>query len=242
VVQKAFPQAEENLLRNIERFAGAELLYNDAIEAYKKKLLEPKGTEMHIPVLKLLKLPAASTILYEIISGYGFTAHQTDDVMALLPAETGKYVASATHRIIKNRKWLIIAPLATENAATILVEQGSGSIAYPGGMLVFEKIVELAGVEPGNNLAQLDAALIQFPLLLRKWKTGDYFYPLGMQKKKKLNRFLGDLKLSVTQKEAVWVLEMDKKIIWVVGRRIDNRFKVIAATKEILLINCKEGV
>jgi tRNA(Ile)-lysidine synthase len=116
------------------------------------------------------------------------------------------------------------------------VEQESGSIAYPGGVLMVERTVENSGVEPGNNLAQLDAALIQFPLLLRKWKAGDYFYPLGMKKKKKLNRFLSDLKLSVTQKENTWVLEMDKKIIWVVGRRIDDRFKVTGKTKEILLI------
>jgi tRNA(Ile)-lysidine synthase len=238
-VQKVFPQAADNLLRNMERFAGAELLYNEALALHKKKLLEFKGNEVHIPVLKLQKLSAASTILYEIISEYGFTAHQTEEVRALLPAETGKYVASATHRIIKNRKWLIIAPLEAENAQTILVEQGSGSIAYPGGVLTFEKMVENSGVEPGNNLAQLDAALIQFPLLLRKWKTGDYFYPLGMQKKKKLNRFLGDLKLSVTQKEATWVLEMDKKIIWVVGRRIDDRVKVTTKTKEILLVTSR---
>ncbi len=240
LVQKAFPQAEDNLLRNIERFAGAELLYNEAIAAYKKKLLEPKGSEVHIPVLKLLQQPALHTLLYEIICDYGFTAHQTDEVMALLQAETGKFVASATHRIIKNRKWLIIAPLATENSQTILVEQGSGSIVFPGGHLVIEEIaVENSGLSTDNTIAQLDAGLIQFPLLLRKWKTGDYFYPLGMTKKKKLNRFLGDLKLSVTQKENTWVLEMDKKIIWVVGRRIDDRFKVTARTKEILLITSR---
>ncbi len=236
VVQKAFPQAEENLLRNIERFAGAEWLYNEAIDTYKKKLLEHKGAEVHIPVLKLLKLPALSTVLYEIISGYGFTAHQTEEVMALLQAETGKYVASATHRIIKNRKWLIIAPLATENALTILVEAGVDNIAYPGGKLTVAIMGEPVDISTDTSVAQLDAALIQFPLLLRKWKTGDYFYPLGMTKKKKLNRFLGDLKLSVPQKENTWVLEMDKKIIWVVGRRIDDRFKVTAKTKEIQLI------
>jgi tRNA(Ile)-lysidine synthase len=239
LVQKAFPQTEDNLLRNIERFAGAELLYKEAIAGYKKKLLEQKGTEVHIPVLKLQQMPALNTLVYEITSEYGFTAHQTDEVMALLPAETGKYVASATHRIIKNRKWLIIAPVETENAQTILVEQESGSIVYPGGTLVFEKIGELAGIEPDSNIAQLDAALIQFPLLLRKWKTGDYFYPLGMTKKKKLNRFLGDLKLSLTQKENTWVLEMDKKIIWVVGRRIDERFKVTNKTQKICLITSR---
>ncbi|MGZ8524048.1 MAG: tRNA lysidine(34) synthetase TilS [Chitinophagaceae bacterium] len=236
-IEKSFPEVNENVLSNINRFREVELLYQQAVDLHKNKLIELKGNEIHIPVLKLKKTAPLHSIVYEIIKEYGFNSSQVDEVVALLDSESGKYVQSHAYRIIKNRKWLIIAPRQAEQAGTILIEAGDTNVQCS--MFNLQLSILATGnrqPETGNTIACLDADEIKFPLLLRKWKQGDYFYPLGMKKKKKLSRFFIDQKLSKTDKEKIWVIEMDKKIIWVVGYRIDDRFKITGQTKTILKI------
>ena len=237
-IKKVFPQVEDNLMDNLQRFGEIDILYQQAVNLNKKRLMEQKGNEIHIPVLKLLKTEPLSTIVYEIIKDYGFTAHQTEEVVTLLQSETGKYIQSSTHRVIKNRNWLIISPNLGTEAQNILIEENEKQIEFAKGKIVLE-VLTTTNLKPQttNLVAQLNADEIKFPLLLRKWKPGDYFYPLGMNKKKKLSRFFIDHKLSLTQKEKTWVIEMDKKIIWVVGLRIDDRFKITGKTKNILQIS-----
>lgn len=241
-IKEIFPQVEDNLAKNLQRFREAEQLYQQAIDQHKKKLLEQKGNEIHIPVLKLLKARPLHSIVYEIIKDYGFTAHQTDDCIALLKSETGKYVQSPSHRIIRNRAWVIISPNETTEASNVLIEK-EGDIDFTEGKLEIKKLqTSNLKLQNSHQTAQLCAEKINFPIFLRKWKQGDYFYPLGMNKKKKLSRFFIDQKLSLTQKEKTWVIEMNKKIIWVVGMRIDDRFKISDTAKEILqitLVNAK---
>lgn len=237
-IKKVFPQAEDNLIGNLERFSEIEILYQQSVALHKKKLLETKGNEIHLPVLKLLKTIPLKTVLYEIIKDFGFTAHQTGEVINLLKSETGKYISSHSHRIFRNRKWLIISPGLLTDAQNILIEEDNNTIEFEIGSLQIAKLQPATNHQPQttNFTAELDAAEIIFPLLLRKWKQGDYFYPLGMQKKKKLGRFFTDQKLSLTQKENVWVIESNKKILWVIGMRIDDRFKITGKTKNIVQI------
>jgi tRNA(Ile)-lysidine synthase len=237
-LQKVFPQVENNLAENLQRFSEVEILYRQSIALHKKKLLEQKGEEVHIPILKLLKAEPLSTIVYEIIKEFSFTSHQTTDVVALLQSESGKYIQSSTHRIIKNRNWLIISPNQIQFTENILIEEQDKKIEFSGGVIELKKIINTQYSISNDQLtAQLDADEIKFSLLLRKWKQGDYFYPLGMNKKKKLSRFFIDQKLSLTQKENVWVIETNKKIVWVIGLRIDNRFRITDKTKNILQVN-----
>jgi tRNA(Ile)-lysidine synthase len=235
-IEKLYPELINNLSSNIDRFRDVEMLYQQSILQHKKKLLEQKGNEIHIPVLKLKKSEPLKTIIYEIIKDFAFTTGQVDEVINLLDSESGKYIESSSHRIIKNRNWIIVSSKNVEEIQHIVID-GFDSWQMTDDSLHFEVVsTNTYKLQLTNSIAQLDASKIKFPLIIRNWKQGDYFYPLGMKKKKKLARFFIDNKLSQTQKEKIRVVEMNKKIIWVIGMRIDERFKVTPQTKEILKI------
>jgi tRNA(Ile)-lysidine synthase len=237
LVEKVYPQAKENLQDNIQRFKEIEELYKISTQLIIKKLCRQKGGEVHIPI-KLLLQYNNRALIYEIIKVYGFTEKQIDEVLKLCNAESGKFIDSPVlhFRIIKYRHWLIIAPGA-DNYTQHFVIEGIGNWEIGIGKIMVKSYSNSQQLIPdSSNIAMLDASKVQFPLLIRKWKEGDYFYPLGMKKKKKLARFFIDQKLSKTQKENVWVMESNKKIIWVVGMRIDERFKITPSTSSILQI------
>lgn len=237
MVYKIYPEAEQNMINNIARFADAEQLFTQAIAQHKKSLLELKGNEVHIPVLKLKKAVPLNTILYEIIKAFDFTSHQVNDVLRLLDAEQAAFVQSATHKIFRNRKWLIISPIEAVAAQNVLIESAEKQVKFNGHKVDMKLVpADILNLSKHAGTAELDSHKIIFPLLLRKWKAGDYFYPLGMKKKKKVSRFLIDNKLSPTEKEKIWVLESNKKICWVVGMRIDERFKIVPSTQQMLKV------
>ena len=237
-VEKIYPEALNNVLRNIERLTAVEYLYEESIEQIKQKLVEKKGDEMHIPVLKLLKVKPLQTVIYEIIKDVGFTAMQVNEVEKLLYSDSGKYIKSDSHIILRNRKWLIISPKTiSTQIKNIIIEENAGNILFDEGTLQIYPSAKPEKFVGDASTVFIDAADLTYPLMLRKWKTGDYFYPLGMTKKKKLSRFLIDIKLSLLQKEKCWVLESNKKIVWVIGYRIDERFKIISSSKQIVKLS-----
>lgn len=248
LIGKTFPQVKENLRDNIDRFKETGRLYGFLVNEFKKKLCKIKNDEVHIPIGRLLSYQNKA-LIFEIISNYGFTEKQVDEVIKLAESGSGKFIQSpnAPFRIIKFRNWFIISDAKSANAETITIEEDAGSVRFATFSIDFltlstSKLNANSYRDQTSSLvACLDADKIVFPLILRKWKEGDYFYPLGMTKKKKVSRFFIDQKLSKTQREKTWVLEMDKKIIWVVGMRIDDRFKITAKTKKVLKLSLETG-
>ena len=242
-ISKVYPKASENLNDNISRFKEIENLYKVAVGDIKKKLVKAKGSEWHIPIKQLMGYNNKA-LIYEIISDFGFSEKQIVEVIKLSESDSGKFIDSPTshYRIIRHRHWFIVSPVQSVASGIIIIEEKNKRVAFQEGRIEIERLQTSNPDKSGqplkpqtsNSVALLDLKEISFPFILRKWKAGDYFYPLGMNKKKKLSRFFIDQKFSKTEKEKAWVIEMNKKIIWIVGQRIDERFKVTEKSKSVL--------
>jgi tRNA(Ile)-lysidine synthase len=235
-IKNIFPEVEMNIINTAKRLSEVEFLYRKQVDKIISGLLEKTGTGFKVPVKKLMITEPLDTILYELFKTFGFSVEQSYELKKLFTALSGKYIQSHSHRVLKNRDWLLIDAINNAEPEIKVIEEGRSEISFDGGKLNFKAITGDSKTTPNPNQAFIDNRYVVYPLLLRPWKQGDYFYPLGMKKKKKIARFLTDIKLSKKEKENQWVLESDRKIIWVVGRRIDDRVKVNQATTHVLFI------
>lgn len=246
-IERVFPHAGQALSANAERFREAEILYQESIEGYRKKLIEKREKDWYLPVLKLKQVPALPTVLFELLKPFGFTGRQIPDILHLLDAEAGKLVSSGSHRIWKDRKFLIITAVEASESTLITIDfpEREQTVEWVGGWLTLAPWT--AKEQPKTWLSKkedeefLCLSSQDFPLILRPMREGDYFYPLGMnRKKKKLGRFLRDQKMPLSQKPEVWILESRHRIVWVLGHRIDERFKLVENAGSIVRIQWKK--
>jgi len=244
VLKELNPSLLENIKAFSQKMGDTQLIFQYGMEGIKKRVLKKCGSDFYLPIRLIEKYGATQTILFETLKDFDFNSELSQAVFEILNAESGRKVCSPTHRILKDRNHLIITPLSElSESAFHLIEYDQTSIKIQEFKLKIEQEKFNAdAVVKNEKHAFFDADKIQFPLTLRRWKAGDYFYPFGMTKpksdkigKKKLKRFFSDLKLSIRDKEKVWVLEdASHKIIWVVGRRIDARVAADATTQNVV--------
>jgi tRNA(Ile)-lysidine synthase len=245
VLKEQYPFIEDTLLDNTRRFRQGAVLYQKGLDFYKKRLYLWKNDQLHLSVLLLQKSNLATTLLWEALKDFSFSSGQITEVEKLLDANSGAYVdnPAKTYRILRNRAHLVVTHLSAENALTVLIEATDAQVSFAEGALELQQQNVSAPIKiiQDPTIAQLDRKNISYPLVLRKWKEGDYFYPLGMRKKKKVARFLTDNKLGIHEKSRIWVLESAGRIIWVIGQRPDDRFKITRSSQKLLKIRFNEG-
>ena len=233
ILKEINPTLLENFQKTTEHLQESQQIIDDSILAFKKKVIEKtENGNLKIDIAKILKTNNPNAYVYQLLKEFGFTAWK--DVANLLTAQSGKEVVSKTHRLLKDRDFLIVSKIRKENTKNIyLIGKETEEIKNP----IHLKISTTSKIDDENkSTIYIDKNSITFPLTLRKWQHGDFFYPKGMQGKKKVSKYFKDEKLSIIDKENTWLLCSENNIIWIVGKRQDNRFLKTKTSNSFLKI------
>lgn len=243
VLKQINPNLLNSFLQTINHLQGSRTIVYDRIKKVEREIkLEENEKIIRFDTNKIRSLNKPKAYLYEILKNYGFT--EWDDIYNLLSAQSGKQVFSKTHRLLKHRDILLLSKLLdhTESFKKTKISEKHKKVKINDFTIQIEEIhknmlmKENFYKNDSNHIIFVDEEKIEFPLIVRKWEKGDYFYPFGMQGKKKLSKYFKDEKLSIIEKENIWLLCTGNEIIWVINNRLDNRFKITDKTKNILKI------
>lgn len=231
------PAIKQTLAETTERLLGTWKVFEQAIEKIKQEITYAKDNKLYIDIEKLQQQPDIQTVLFEILQPYQFHSDTIIQLTESLNSTSGLQFHSVEYVIIKDRKFLILSDRKSAENIEIQISEETTEIEKPLSLQIktFEKQSTFS-VSKLPHLIQLDLDKIKFPLTLRKWKTGDFFYPFGMNNSKKVSDFLIDEKVNILDKQDIWVLTSEEKIAWIVGMRTDNRFKINTDTQKILEI------
>lgn len=242
MLKEISPDFDSIIRKNIERLRDTETVFRNTVENVKDEIIIRENENIKISIAELQSLNPMGIYLYEILSDYGFNESVVNNVSMVLDAESGKRFYSKTHCLLKDREYLLIYPIEKEETETeYSIDAEITSIIEPfKAKIEVLKDLNFISVPKKANVAMLDMDLLNFPLELRHWKQGDSFVPFGMRKKKKLSDFFTSNKYSLLDKERQWLLCSGDEIVWVVGKRIDDRFKISNSTKSVLKIEINE--
>ena len=240
-LEKINPNVMDTFRKNSKLFQQQTQFFDAHIQHYKNQLLKKKNDRLTIAIDELKKNENASLILYEILNPFGFNADDVDNIVKSLHATSGKRFISDTHILIKDRNHLIIEKNDKKNKENIYINSIEELENH--GFTV-EKIKNDANLEifKHPNLIYVDAEKLKFPLTIRSWKKGDFFYPFGMKTKKKLSDFFTDLKIDILEKQRIRLLCAEEQIVWVINYRADDRFRIDENTEYYFEIKTVRGL
>ena len=222
----------DSFQNTVQHLQQAESLVDDATRLVYEKVVNEKENQLEINLTQLLKFQNYQAYLYQWLNKYGFSAW--NDINDLVEAQSGKQVFSETHVLLKDREKLILSERKYNNKEEVYtIDSITSKVNIPLN-LTFCKEVNL--LETDSNCIFVNEEALKFPLTIRKWQEGDYFYPAGMNGKKKLSKYFKDEKYSLLDKENQWLLCAEDQIIWIIGKRADNRFIANETTKNLIKI------
>lgn len=235
-LKKINPEFENTFQANAEIVRQANGFINHFIETIKNEISTGGKKSVTIDINKMQKCPEPRFVLFSILSEFGFNAPTVDDIFESLSALSGKLFFSSTHRLVIDRTLLIIEPLHHSPFQSYGVTPETKSIETPYHYWKFELLTSNFKFPISSNEGCFDFEKLNFPLTVRPWQQGDKIKPLGMHGHKKVSDILVDKKVSIPDKEKVWVVISENEIIWVGGLVVSEDYKITSDTKRVLQI------
>jgi tRNA(Ile)-lysidine synthase len=232
------PAFEQLMVQNLLNFQEAASIYDHQVEQLKEQLTRQAGNRLLIDTQKLSELPYKATVLFELLSPMGFSYDSVSKALNAMDSEPGRTFFSESHQLLVDRTQLIVEPLDTLNEVFV-IDDLNGLSRLPFLLQGNKALAEEFVMDKDAKTGSFDAARLSFPLTFRHWNSGDRFYPLGMKQQKKLSDFFTDQKIDRFTKDKVWIMESNQQIAWLVGHRIDDRFKVTGKTREVIVLKAK---
>jgi len=231
------PSFRGEMTNTMKRLSGTEQIYKQVIELAIRETVSQDGGRYYIDVNKLKMFSPLEQVLFEIVVMFGFRQDDIHNIINAMDGISGKKFLSQAWQLVIDRDKIIISAIQQKEVFfDILIDEDIEKISKPI-PLTFERLdAKDFSIPLGSNIAALDVDRLQFPLIIRKWEQGDTFIPLGMKNRKKLSDFFIDEKISVVDKENIWVLCSSDEIAWIIGHRIADPFKITNQTKKIFLV------
>lgn len=231
LMQEISPSASESLCKMSQQLSSAYTLY----QKYIHQIINHISEENRIYIHRLEQYPESETILFEMLHPLGFNSHQIKQIYESRNAHSGKVFLSPTHRLMKDRNCFLLSPVQANDVQEFTIENLDNLSHLPLKIKADILPAQSINLQKDPKILFADADKVQFPLTLRRWKQGDRFIPFGMKGQKKVSDFFSDNKFSLADKEDTWLLlSADGKIIWIVGHRSDNRFRISESTLHVL--------
>jgi tRNA(Ile)-lysidine synthase len=234
VLKEINPSLLSSFEKTLENLQESQQILEDKIDEVSSEIMETKNAITKINIDKINQLSNPKAYIYQLLKKYNFT--EWNDVYDLLSAQSGKQVFSKTHRLLKDRDFLMLTKkeVSSSMKESFEIAENQSKIIAPI-HLNFEEIQEKT--TENKQTIYVDKDLLKYPLLVRKWQNGEYLYPTKMQGKKKLSKFFKDAKFSLLEKENIWLLcNAHNEIIWVINHRQDRRFSTKLSTTNYLKI------
>jgi tRNA(Ile)-lysidine synthase len=236
------PSFETTITETAERLNEINEIITGHISAVREKTSIIRDDSIVFKISILQGLSPSLTLLYELFKPYGIGKGNLADLVNLIGSKTGSKLFTDRYRIIKNRKELVVSEIADDTDDHFEISVIEDFLKFPGCISAeTKKVNSRFRIPVSSNIACLDAEMITFPMVIRKWKHGDSFYPLGMKQKKKLSDYFVDNKYSFIGKEHCRILESGGKIVWIINDRIDNRFRITPDSRNALIIKFKSS-